>query len=92
MKIEISILSKPQPCPYSDAMDLLHKLRPGVDGVIIKKGHAQATFLPQVWKQLPQPQEFLKHLCLKAGLAADAWEKQMLEVSIYQVQYFEEHR
>ena len=92
VRIEISVLSEPRPLHYRDATNLLQKLRPDIDGVIIRKEFASATFLPQVWKQLPQPQEFLKHLCLKAGLAADAWEKQMLEVSIYQVQYFEEHR
>jgi AmmeMemoRadiSam system protein A len=90
VKIEISILSKPQPCPYSDATDLLNKLRPGRDGVIIKKGHAQATFLPQVWEQLPDQKEFLTHLCSKAGLDGHAWKRDRLEVSTYQVQAFEE--
>ena len=90
VKIEISILSKPQPCPYSEATDLLDKLRPGRDGVIIKKGHAQATFLPQVWEQLPDQKEFLTHLCSKAGLAGNAWQTDRLEVSTYQVQAFEE--
>lgn len=90
VRIEISILSKPQPCPYRDATDLLDKLRPGRDGVIIKKGHAQATFLPQVWEQLPDQKEFLTHLCSKAGLDGNAWKKGRLEVSTYQVQAFEE--
>ena len=90
VKIEISILSKPQPCPYSDATDLLNKVRAGRDGVIIKKGHAQATFLPQVWKQLPDQKEFLTHLCSKAGLDGLAWKRDRLEVSTYQVQAFEE--
>jgi AmmeMemoRadiSam system protein A len=91
VKIEISILTEPKPLPYSDAKDLLDKLRPGIDGVIIKKGFHQATFLPQVWEQLPDKKEFLAHLCLKAGLEMDAWKKEKLEVSTYQVQAFEEH-
>ena len=90
VKIEISILSKPQPCPYTDTTDLLNKLRPGRDGVIIKKGHSQATFLPQVWDQLPDQKEFLTHLCSKAGLDGNAWQRDRLEVSTYQVQAFEE--
>jgi len=65
-------------------------LRPGIDGVIIKSGSASATFLPQVWDQLPQPEPFLSHLCMKAGLSADQWRKGDLEVQVYQVQYFEE--
>jgi len=89
--IEISILTEPKTLPYSDADDLLKKLRPGIDGVIIKKGFHQATFLPQVWEQLPDKKAFLIHLCLKAGLDGDAWKNEGLEVSIYQVQAFEEH-
>ena len=91
IEIEISILSEPQPLKYHDADDLLNTLRPHVDGVIIRKEAASATFLPQVWEQLPRPQDFLTHLCMKAGLASDAWQHSQLEVSRYQVQYFEEH-
>ncbi|MEE9496447.1 MAG: AmmeMemoRadiSam system protein A [Desulfobacterales bacterium] len=91
VEIEISILSEPQPLKYRDADDLIKKLRPHIDGVIIRKDQASATFLPQVWEQLPRPQDFLAHLCMKAGLAADSWQNPELEVSTYQVQYFEEH-
>jgi AmmeMemoRadiSam system protein A len=90
--IEVSVLSEPVQLAYTDAEDLLAKLRPGLDGVIIKKGFASATFLPQVWEQLPQPEPFLSHLCMKAGLPADQWRKGNLEVQVYQVQYFEEVR
>lgn len=90
VKIEISILTEPKPLSYSDADDLLKKLRAGIDGVIIKKGYHQSTFLPQVWEQLPQKEEFLNHLCLKAGLDGDEWKKGRIEVSTYQVQAFEE--
>jgi AmmeMemoRadiSam system protein A len=88
--IEVSVLTEPQPLNYEDAADLVAKLRPNVDGVILRKGYASATFLPQVWEQLPKPEAFLSHLCLKAGLSADAWRKGRLEVQTYQVQYFEE--
>ena len=90
VKIEISILTDPKPLAYLDADDLLGKLRTGIDGLIIKKGFHQATFLPQVWEQLPDKAEFLTHLCLKAGLKGDAWKKEKVEVSTYQVQAFEE--
>lgn len=88
--IEVSILTEPVPLEYQDSQDLIQKLRVNVDGVIIRKGHASATFLPQVWEQLPRPETFLKHLCMKAGLPADAWKNSELEVLTYQVQYFEE--
>ncbi len=86
--IEISILAEPQPLEYTDYSDLLSKLRVNIDGVIIRKGRAGATFLPQVWKQLPEPDIFLSQLCAKAGLSANSWKNTKLEVLTYQVQYF----
>jgi AmmeMemoRadiSam system protein A len=91
VKVEISILTDPRRLNYSDADDLLKKIHPDVDGVIIKKGFYQATFLPQVWEQLPDKKEFFTHLCLKAGMDGDEWKKGKLEVYTYQVQAFEEH-
>ena len=88
--IEISVLTSPTPFNYSSPQDLVNKLRPGVDGVILKKGMAQSTFLPQVWDQLPQPEAFLSNLCLKAGLPAEDWKKGEVQVFTYQVQSFEE--
>jgi hypothetical protein len=90
--IEVSVLTEPRPLAFSDPEELLRKLRPNVDGVVIRQGHAGATFLPQVWEQLPKKEDFLDHLCLKAGLPRDAWRRAGLTVSTYQVQYFEENR
>jgi AmmeMemoRadiSam system protein A len=92
IQLEISVLTLPQELTYTDAKDLLNKLRPGVDGVIIKKGYHEATFLPQVWDQLPDKKEFLTHLCLKAGLSPHSWKTEKLVVSTYQVQAFEEEK
>ena len=91
-EIEVSILTSPQRLEYRDTQDLIQKLRVNVDGVILRKGQASATFLPQVWEQLPRPEDFLTHLCQKAGLSPDAWKRSELEVLTYQVQYFEEEQ
>jgi AmmeMemoRadiSam system protein B/AmmeMemoRadiSam system protein A len=90
--IEVSILTEPRPLEYRDSKELISKLRVHVDGVILQKGSAGATFLPQVWEQLPKPENFLSHLCMKAGLPADTWKKEHLDISTYQVQYFEEEK
>ncbi|MBU1171240.1 MAG: AmmeMemoRadiSam system protein B [Proteobacteria bacterium] len=90
--IEVSILTEPQILPHKGGKDLLAKLRPKVDGVIIRQGRSGATFLPQVWEQLPNAEDFMRHLCMKAGLTADAWSSPDLMVSTYQVQYFEEKK
>jgi AmmeMemoRadiSam system protein A len=88
--IDISILSRPQPLVYRDGPDLIARLRPGIDGVILKLGRQGATFLPQVWEQLPLAEDFLAHLCRKAGLPGTAWLDLHPEVETYQVQCFEE--
>ncbi|HNT54942.1 MAG TPA: AmmeMemoRadiSam system protein A [Anaerolineaceae bacterium] len=90
LHIEISRLTRPQPLSYSSPADLQHRLRPQVDGVILRDGLRRATFLPQVWEQLPDPAEFLSHLCAKMGAASNLWQTQPLTVLIYQVEQFEE--
>jgi len=88
--IYISILTRPQPLIYRDGEDLVARLRPGIDGVILGLGHYSATFLPQVWEQLPRAEDFLGHLCRKAELSPTAWRDSHPEVATYQVQCFEE--
>ena len=91
MTIEISILTPPQNLEYTDSTDLINHLQPGVDGVILKASEgAGATFLPQVWKQLPEPETFLRNLCIKAGLPADSWQHGNLTVQTYQACHFNE--
>ena len=90
IEIEISILSDPVPLEYGDADDLMAKLRPGIDGVILSSGLHRATFLPQVWEKVPQSHQFLDLLCEKAGLPRRAWRTGHLDVSTYQVESFQE--
>jgi AmmeMemoRadiSam system protein A len=90
--IEVSILTAPEKIEYIGSKDLIAKLRPDIDGVIIQKGCHSATFLPQVWQQLKDPESFLGHLCMKAGLSSNEWQNGDLSVSTYQVQLFEEER
>ena len=71
--IEVSLLSTPKRLSFEDHADLVARLRPGVDGIILEQGEEgrQATFLPQVWEGLPDPQQFIAHLKQKAGIAPD---------------------
>ena len=93
LHVEVSILTEPQLLPHADADELLRRLRPGIDGVILQSpGGEQATFLPQVWQQLPGVEQFLAQLCRKAGLAETAWRSGNLAISTYQVQSFAEPR
>jgi AmmeMemoRadiSam system protein A len=72
--IEISLLSEPKRLKYKDADDLYKKVRPGVDGIVLQKNRYRATYLPQVWEQLPQPAQFFESLCQKAGLRKNCLE------------------
>jgi len=92
IQIEISRLTRPVPLEYKDAMDLLSKLRPYEDGVILcdYSAYHRATFLPQVWEKVPNRAEFLSNLCYKMGLDPDLWRRQHFEVLTYQVEEFHE--
>ncbi|HOJ62835.1 MAG TPA: AmmeMemoRadiSam system protein A [Spirochaetota bacterium] len=84
LEIEITILTEPEKLEYKTINELLEKLIPEKHGVIIKKGFFSATFLPQVWEQLPDKKDFLSHLCMKAGLNPNEWQKGTLEVETYE--------
>lgn len=88
--IEVSRLTAPQELNYSTSDDLLKKLRPHVDGVILKHGPRRATFLPQVWEKIPDPGEFLDQLCYKMGARPGVWRDAKVQVFIYQVEEFHE--
>ena len=91
IQIEISRLTRPVPLDYKDANDLLSKLRPHVDGVILRDdSYHRATFLPQVWEKIPNPAGFLENLCYKMGVEPDTWRRRHFDVLTYQVEEFHE--
>lgn len=73
VRIEVSVLSPPAALPVADRDDARARLRPGIDGVVLRAQGRRATFLPQVWEQLPDPDMFLSHLLRKAGLSDYYW-------------------
>jgi AmmeMemoRadiSam system protein A len=77
-RIEVSLLSAASPLPAASEEEALAALRPGVDGIILEVGgETHATFLPQVWENLPSPRDFLAHLKHKAGLPPDFWSPEL---------------
>jgi AmmeMemoRadiSam system protein A len=89
ISVEVSLLSTDERLDVRDEADLLARLRPDVDGLVLAYGHHRATFLPQVWEALPDPRGFLAALKRKAGLPADFWSPQM-NVSRYGVTKWKE--
>jgi hypothetical protein len=73
LRVHLSLLSAPVPLPVASEADLLARLRPGIDGLVLEDGARRATFLPEVWEQLPQPRDFVRQLKRKAGLGGDDW-------------------
>jgi hypothetical protein len=88
-RIEVSVLSEPEPYPFTHRADAVSGLRPGVDGLILEYGSHRGTFLPQVWDSLTEPDDFLAHLVRKAGLPAGWWDDDA-RLSRYTVKAFEE--
>ena len=88
--IEISVLTRPEKLDYTQAEDLHTLIRPGIDGVVIRDGARRATFLPQVWEQLPDLNDFMAHLCRKMGASSEYWKRNHLEILLYQVIEFHE--
>jgi AmmeMemoRadiSam system protein A len=90
IKLEVSRLTAPIPLEYSSSEELRTKLRPHVDGVILKNDYHRATFLPQVWEKIPNSSDFLDHLCVKMGAKRNLWQIKKLQVYVYQVEEFHE--
>lgn len=86
--VEVSVLTKPEKIEFKG--DLLEKIEPGKDGLILKKGWNSGLFLPQVWEQLPDKRQFLENLCHKAYLPNGAWKD--AEIYRFRVQAFKEKR
>jgi AmmeMemoRadiSam system protein A len=90
LRIEISVLSEPKTLAFSSPEQLLALLQPGEDGVVLRIGGRSATFLPQVWSQIPEKTEFLDLLSVKAGCEPSAWKSRDASVATYHVEHFEE--
>lgn len=75
--LQISVLSAPEALDASDQRELIASLRPGIDGLILAHGPTRVTFLPAVWQQLREPQQFVQQLKRKAGWPADFWPRQI---------------
>jgi uncharacterized protein len=87
LDVTISVLSPSESIAFSSEADLLTKIRPGVDGLIIKERGRRGTFLPSVWDQLADPKDFLEHLKRKAGLPFGYWSDD-LQVDRYTAESF----
>jgi AMMECR1 domain-containing protein len=84
------VLSKPKRIIFDSTDGLLKKIKPFEYGVILQSRFHQATFLPQVWEDLPDKRDFLTNLSIKAGLSKDAWQDPEIEYFYYTIENFSE--
>lgn len=91
IRIEVSVLTAPEPVAFENEAQLAASLRPGVDGVTLELGKYRGTFLPQVWERLDDPRRFLAQLKVKAGLEVDFWDSE-IRVFRYTVRKWAESR
>ena len=77
LHIEISVLSPLEPVDVHTEQQTLDALRVGVDGIVLTSGTRSAVFIPEMWKELPDPKEFLWYLRRKARLPTDTWPADM---------------
>lgn len=89
IRIEVSVLGVAEQLDASSRAAACRQLRPGIDGVIVASHDRRATFLPQVWQQLPDPDAFIDALLRKAGLPTDSWDAS-IELFSYRVQAWQE--
>lgn len=87
LELSISVLSETEWIDFADEGELLAKIRPGTDGLILEEGANLATLLPSVWASLPSPELFLRQLKRKAGLPGGYWSS-TLRVSRYTTEEF----
>jgi len=85
LDIHLSILTPAEPVSFTSEQELITQLQPGIDGLILEEGRRRGTFLPSVWEQLPEPQQFLRHLKQKAGLSPDYWSEN-IRISRYRTE------
>lgn len=89
LHLEVSLLTNPELLEYKNYDDLVEKVEPNIDGLILKYGNNQGTFLPQVWEQLSDEKSFLEHLSYKAGLEPSVYARHP-EIYRYRVDAIEE--
>src|SRR5512133_2035680 len=83
LQIELSILETPRRLEFASADELLRQLEPVVTGVLFQAGGRVGTFLPQVWEQIHDREDFMNRLAEKAGFPPDAWRGPDVAVSVY---------
>lgn len=71
--VEVSVLTPRVDFPAATESEAVHRLSPGSDGLVFEYHGHRATFLPQVWENIPEPLDFLCELRRKAGLPARFW-------------------
>lgn len=90
IRLEVSVLTPFQELPYEDYDELIDRIRPGIDGMMLTFGIRRALLLPQVWQRIPDPEQFLAAVAYKAGIPLQSLHETPANVTVqvFQVQHF----
>jgi AmmeMemoRadiSam system protein A len=91
IKIEASVLTKPQLIKVKKPEEYIEKIEVGKDGLIVNDGFQSGLLLPKVAEEYEwDAKEFIEQTCVKAGLPTDAWKDKDTKVFKFQAQVFGE--
>jgi AmmeMemoRadiSam system protein A len=77
LAISISVLGPLEPLAVASEQELVARLRPGVDGLLLRQGRLRGTLLPAVWRHVADAREFVREVKRKAGLPEDHWSEEL---------------
>ena len=81
--VEISVLTEPEEKNFENIQDLILFLEKNKPGLIIKLFWRQATFLPSVWEEIENAEQFLIHLIYKAWLSPEEFVQNFSQAEIF---------
>ena len=88
-QLSISLLGPLSPIPASSRQQLLAHLTAHRDGLWLQSPGHRATFLPAVWRELPDPDQFLNQLLRKGGWSPSQWPTTMQGYSYQTLEFAE---
>lgn len=87
LTLDIAVLSPLRFLAESTLAEVANRLEPGSQGVHVRHLDRAATFLPTMWAQYGNPEEFLRQLCSRAKIDSEAWPSG-LQVATFTTQCF----
>ncbi len=91
--VEVTVLSPKELIKVKSPKDYLKEIEIGKHGLVLEYGFFKGVLLPQVPVEYNwNVEEFLSHLCLKAGLPPDCWFEKNVKIFRFESKIFAEEK